>query len=68
MVYRYYCLFRPPDLGAVPRGFWNVESFGERRECREADCQAWGYVEYKHELTRAEIVDYELLYGGKFPG
>lgn len=61
MKYRYYCLFRPPMLGAVPRGFVEMEDYGERKIVIEAACVAWGWVEYDHPLTKQQIDDYELF-------
>lgn len=61
MSYRYYCIFRPPMLGAVPRGFDGMQDFGERVYVPEIERQAWGWVEYRHPLTDAQIADYELI-------
>lgn len=61
MMYRYYCIFRPPMLGAVPRGFEEMEDFGERAYVPEIGRQAWGWVEYARPLEDAQIVDYELI-------
>jgi len=59
-IYRYYCLYRPPGLNAVPRNFIGAIGFEQRRYCPEVDRQAWGYVEYDRPLTPQEIVNYEL--------
>ena len=58
--YRYYTLYRPPMLGAVPSGFCEVVYFDERRYCPQVGREAWGYVEYKQPLSPQEIVNYEL--------
>ena len=59
-IYRYYTLYRPPGLGAVPRGFCEIVCFDERRYCPQIDREAWGYVEYEQPLTPQEVVNYEL--------
>lgn len=61
MKFRYYCLYRPPMPGAVPRGCIELEDFGERKVILEMDCMAWGWVEYDHPLTKSQVEAYELL-------
>ena len=58
--YRYYTLYRPPELGTVPRGFCEVVCFDERRYCPQVGREAWGYVEYEQPLSPQEIINYEL--------
>lgn len=58
-VYRYYCRFRPPMPGAIPKqGLVNLTSFDYRQSYDGIEC--WGWVEYDRELTKDEINDYEL--------
>ena len=65
-VYRYYCLYRPPMPGTIPRGTVSIKDFDERRMVPEISREAWGFVEYERELTKAEIDDYEVMPGGEF--
>ena len=58
-VYRYYCRFRPPMPGAVPReGLVHVGSYDYPQSFNGIG--AWGFAEYDRELTPKEINDYEL--------
>lgn len=59
-MYRYYCLYRPPMPGAIPKGAKEVEAFDERRYCPEADVRAWGWAEYDRPLLPEEVDEYEL--------
>ena len=60
--YRYYCKTRPPMIGGIPQGGILIDAamFDERQYVPEIDGMAWGWVEYDHPLTAAEIADYEL--------
>jgi len=58
--YRYYCLYRPPMPGTIPRGVSNIVAFDERRNVPEIGREAWGYAEYDKPLTAQEVVAYEL--------
>ena len=59
-VYRYYCRFRPPMPGAIPRkGLVEVASFDGPQTLD--GIRTWGYAEYNRELTDREIADYELV-------
>lgn len=58
-IYRYYCKYRPPMPGAIPRaGLMHVEAY----DCKQSfdGMAAWGYAEYDRPLTEKEINDYEL--------
>ena len=58
-VYRYYCQFRPPMPGAIPReGLQQVASFDYLQSFN--GISAWGFAEYSRELTDKEVHDYEL--------
>lgn len=60
IVYRYYCRFRPPMPGAIPKnGLEGVADFDYPQSFDGVS--AWGYVEYNRELTEKEISDYELV-------
>jgi len=60
---KYYCIMRPPMIGGIPNSKMLVDSraFEERRYIPEIDRMAWGWIEYEHELTHEEIVEYELI-------
>lgn len=62
-MYRYYCILRPPMIGALPFGrvLMEAEGFGERRYVPEIDRMSWGWVEYAEPLTPAEISEYDLI-------
>ena len=58
-VYRYYCQYRPPMPGAIPRdGLVNIASFDYKQSYNGVGC--WGWAEYNRPLTENEIGDYEL--------
>ena len=59
-MYRYYCLFRPPVPGAIPRGVSRIVAFDDIKPVEEIGRVAWGYVEYHKPLTAQEVVQYEL--------
>lgn len=57
-VWRYYCRFRPPMLGAIPRqGLVRVACYDTRQNICGG---AWGFAEYDRPLTAQEIDQYEL--------
>ena len=57
--YRYYCKYRPPMPGAIPRkGLKWIVDFDERQSFDGVEC--WGYVYYDRELTEREVREYEL--------
>ena len=60
VLFRYYCLNRPPMPGTVPRGFANWHEFPERAFIPEVNHEAWGYVEYREPLSLRAVHDYEL--------
>ena len=58
-VYRYYCQFRPPMPGAVPRpGLVRVYSYDYKQ--RFDGVGAWGFAEYDRPLSDSEVSQYEL--------
>lgn len=59
-LYRYYCPYRPPMPGAVPRGMVNIVDFAVREYVPEIAGDAWGYVEYEKPLTAHQVYEYEL--------
>ena len=65
MTYRYYLTQRPPSLGAFPNHIGNgpieVHSFDNKEYAADIDRKAWGYVNYKEQLTAKEIDEYELM-------
>lgn len=65
-VYRYYCKFRPPMPGAVPRqGLVRVASYDYKQSI--GGIGAWGFAEYDRPLTDEEVYDYELEKGKNNP-
>jgi hypothetical protein len=58
--YRYYCLYRQPDIGSVPQGFCKQVCFEGRPFVPEINHNAWGYVEYKEPLAPIDVINYEL--------
>ena len=58
-VYRYYCKFRPPMPGAIPRdGLVSTSDYDWPQSFDGVS--AWGIAEYSRPLTDQEISDYEL--------
>ena len=60
-VYRYYCIYRPPMPGTIPRGAVNIVDFGEKVGVPEIKRGAWGYAEYERKLEPHEVFRYELV-------
>jgi len=61
-MYKYFCLRRPPDLGAVPRaGLQYVESYRAKKYIFALKIHAWGYAVYSRPLSAEEIDEYELM-------
>lgn len=59
--YRYYATQRPPMLGSIPRGAFDVVCFDDRIFVAEIGRQAWGYAVYDHKLSRQDVDNYELV-------
>ena len=58
-VYRYYCKYRPPMPGSIPRaGLVHTADFDWPQSFNGIG--AWGWAEYDRALTEKEISDYEL--------
>lgn len=58
-VYRYYCRYRPPVPGSIPReGLTHVADFDYPQSFNGITAHGW--AEYNRELTPKEIDDYEL--------
>ena len=65
-VYRYYCRFRPPMPGGIPRkGLVHTASFDWPQSFN--GITAWGWAEYDRELTDKEVDDYELAASANNP-
>ena len=64
MTYRYYLTQRPPSPGAQPKGFIAMEDYGVRKPLSNGKL-AWGHVDYKEKLTKGQVTEYELKYGGQ---
>lgn len=67
MIYRYFCLERPPAPGAIPKGAINVVCFDDKMDITDAktgiNYGAWGFAEYDHPLSGDEVRSYELSHG-----
>lgn len=63
---RYYSTQRPVLLGGFPRNAEaeKIENFDTKIFCEEIGKEAWGYIEYRSELTKEEADAYELTLGG----
>ncbi len=59
-VYRYYSTARPVSIGTHPDGAINVVNYVSKQEIDDSGVEAWGYVEYNHELSEAEMNQYQL--------
>ena len=58
-VYRYYCKYRPPVPGSIPKaGLHQIADFDYPQSFNGIGC--WGWAEYTRELTPEEIANYEL--------
>ena len=65
-VYRYYCRFRPPMPGSIPRqGLIRAYEYDYPQSFNGVS--AWGFAEYDRPLTAQEIKDYELADGKNNP-
>ena len=64
---KYYSIRRPILPGGYPEKelVEKIVNFDTRIYCQEIDGLAWGYVEYKKELTQDQANDYELVLEGK---
>lgn len=65
-VYRYYCPFRPPMPGAIPRRGLVRTCEYDYKQCI-GGVGAWGFAEYDRQLTEQEVSDYELVEGKNNP-
>lgn len=61
LVFRYYCLYRPPMPGTVPRGMCNIVPFDDPQHVPGIEHHVWGYAEYERPLTLHELHMYELI-------
>lgn len=63
-MYRYYSTERPVSLGTFPKAKdnvpMNIKNFETKIYVPEINREAYGYLEYKHELTNKQIDAYEL--------
>lgn len=63
--YSYYCCYRPPMPGGIPKGVVGVDYTEKTIEDTGGHVRhVWGTVDYDRELTDKEISDYELEYAG----
>ena len=60
---KYYSIRRPILPGGYPEKelVEKIVNFDTRIYCQEIDRLAWGYVEYKKELTQDQADAYELV-------
>lgn len=63
--FRYYSTQRPVAPGTFPKPEGNrvlaIENFDKRTICRDARCEAWGYIDYEKPLDEATARSYELV-------
>lgn len=60
--YRYYTTSRPPMPGGIPKdGLVGIKAFEARTYIPSLGREVWGFADYKHPLTDAEVSEYELL-------
>ena len=65
-MFRYYSTMRPVMLGGFPKKelVEKIENFDTKTFCEEIGREAWGYIEYREQLTKEEADAYELTLGG----
>lgn len=62
---RYYSTQRPIAPGSVPGdGLTDIHNFDDKTYCPAIEREAWGWAEYDHALTAAEVERYELVQDG----
>lgn len=61
-MFRYYSTQRPILPGGFPRSVdvQKIENFDTKKFCEEIGREAWGYIEYREELSKKEMDDYEF--------
>lgn len=65
-MFRYYSTQRPVLPGGFPQNaeVEKNENFDTKIFCEEIGREAWGYIEYRTELTKEEVDAYEFTLGG----
>ena len=65
-MFTYYSTQRPVLPGGFPRNadVEMIENFDTKKFCDEIGREAWGFIEYRSELTKEEADAYELTRGG----
>lgn len=65
-MFRYYSEQRPILLGGFPKSIdvERIENFDTKKFCEEIGREAWGYIEYREELSKKEVDAYEFTLGG----
>lgn len=60
---RYYSTQRPVMPGSYPKkaAVEEIHNFDNKTFCEEIGREAWGYIDYREELTEAEARSYELI-------
>lgn len=62
---RYYSTQRPIVPGSVPGdGLTGIHNFDDKTYCPAIEREAWGFAEYDHALTAADVERYELVQDG----
>ena len=62
---RYYSTQRSVTPGSCPKdGIKEIVNFEKRIFCNEIGREAWGYIDYDHELSATEAETYELVQEG----
>jgi len=64
---RYYSPHRPVAPGTYPQTqkVLNIYNFDSPEYIEEIGRYAWGYIDYKNDISVADADRYELLYGGE---
>lgn len=63
MLYTYYLVNRPPDIGTYPikETLVSMQAFNQREHVKSLDRMAWGWISYSEPLTDKEVEQYELV-------
>lgn len=62
---RYFRTQRPVTTGGYPASEWIdcIVDFPNRVYCEEIRREAWGYIDYRHPLTKQQAEEHKLIEG-----
>ncbi|CAK7060769.1 MAG: hypothetical protein BACD_02857 [Bacteroides rodentium] len=65
-MFRYYSTQRPILPGGLPRNadVERIENFDTKKFCGEIGRKAWGYIDFREDITKEQAEAYELTFGG----